>query len=78
MSKRSSTKKLSSNGKNLDSDLRVRVNDKDLKQFMKKSESVAGKPYQIFVRELISAFNDDRLRIIKTDGQKKNTIYVTR
>jgi retron-type reverse transcriptase len=73
-----STRKKPANGKNLDGELRVRTDEKELNDFMKKSEKIVGKPYQIFIREIITAFNEDRLKIVKPNGQKSNTVYVTR
>lgn len=54
----------------LDGDLRVRISSKELEIFQKKSQRVTGKPYQLFLREMITAFNDGRLRIIPTEEQR--------
>ncbi len=54
----------------LDGDLRMRMSQDDLEKFQKKSERVTGKPYQLMLREMITAFNDGRLRIIPTEEQK--------
>ena len=54
----------------LDGDLRIRANQKSLETFEKKSLAVTGKPYQMFIREIIDAFNEGRLRIIPTEEQK--------
>lgn len=54
----------------LDGDLRMRMSQTDLETFQKKSERVTGKPYQLMLREMITAFNEGRLRIIPTEEQK--------
>lgn len=54
----------------LDSDLRLRISTSALDTFQKKSMSVTGKPYQMFLREIIDAFNQGRLRIIPSTETK--------
>lgn len=56
----------------LKSDMHIRVSSSELDIFKKKSERVTGKPYQMLVREMITAFNDGRLRIVPTEEQKQN------
>ena len=54
----------------LDGDLRIRMSQQELDIFQKKSKRVTGKPYQLMLREMITAFNDGRLRIVPTEEQK--------
>lgn len=54
----------------LDGDLRMRMSQSELTIFQKKSLRVTGKPYQLLLREMITAFNDGRLRIEPTQEQK--------
>ena len=56
----------------LDGTLRMRVLQKELDIFMKKSPRITGKPYQMLIREFITAFNDGRLTIIATEEQKEH------
>ena len=55
----------------LDDDIRVRIASKELDIFKRKVKRVTGKPYQLFIREMIGAFNEGRLRIVPTEEQKK-------
>ena len=54
----------------LDGDLRMRMSQSELERFQEKSKLVTGKPYQLLLREMITAFNDGRLRITPTEAQK--------
>lgn len=54
----------------LDGELRIRMSKSELEIFQKKSLRVTSKPYQLMLREMITAFNDGRLRIIPTEEQK--------
>lgn len=54
----------------LEGDLRIRMSQSELNTFQKKSLLVTGKPYQLLLREMITAFNCGRLRITKTEEQK--------
>jgi len=58
------------NNEVLDGDLRMRMSQSELDIFQKKSKRVTGKPYQLLLREFITAFNDGRLRIVPTEEQK--------
>lgn len=51
--------------------LTVKMYKSDLGKFKTKSKAF-GKPYQIMLREIIEAFNNDRLRITPTDEQKES------
>lgn len=59
----------------LDGDLRVRVSKGDLAAFAEKSLRTTGKPYQLLMREIMVAFNEDRLRIIPTTEQQTGVLY---
>jgi predicted DNA binding CopG/RHH family protein len=61
------------NNSTLDGDLRIRINENELDIFTAKSKRATGKPYQTLLREIVTAFNDGRLRIIPTEEQK-NTV----
>ncbi len=54
----------------LDGYLRIRCEARELEIFKQKSQRVTGKPYQLFIREVMTAFNDGRLRIVPTEDQK--------
>lgn len=61
----------------LDSELRVRIKEKDLRKFVKKSLRETKKPYSVFIRELICAYNDGKLRIIDNENKLSENFYVT-
>lgn len=54
-----------------DDNLAVRIFKNDLALFKRKCDDI-GKPYQLMVREIVKAFNEDRVRIIPTDEQKES------
>ena len=66
---------MAEDGAKLDIHLQMRVNSQELKIFKKKSERTTGKPYPLLIREIITAFNDGRLRIIPTKDQQKGELY---
>lgn len=59
----------------LNEQLSVKVNDEELTNFTRKCEAELGKPYTHFLREIIKAYNEDRLRIIPTEDQKRGVLY---
>ncbi len=56
---------------NFDANLAIRINRDDLDTFKTKSTGL-GKAYQVVVREVIKAFNENRLQIIPTNEQKES------
>lgn len=54
----------------LDNDLKFRVNTDVLETFKKKSKDL-GKDHPVMIREIMTAFNEDRLKIVPTDAQKE-------
>ena len=64
----------------LDGKLALRIEQKELDIFIKKSKRQLKKPYQLFVREMILAFNEGRLRITPTEAQKNmlSEVYDTK
>lgn len=54
----------------LDDNLVVRCNSKRLKNFKRKAEQIASKPYTLVVRDIMDALNDNRLTITLAKGQK--------
>ena len=61
----------------LNGDLRVRVNELELNNFKDDAKSRTGKDYQVLIREIITAFNGNRLRIIPTEEQKETLKHNT-
>lgn len=55
----------------LDDKIQMRVRKQEFDIFKAKSKRVTGKNYDVFLREMITAFNDGRLRIELTDEQKE-------
>ncbi len=54
----------------LDDVLTVRINSKTKEDFKTKAGTL-NRGYQVLLREIVDAFNNDRVRIIPTDEQKK-------
>lgn len=61
----------------LDDELRVRIKTTDLSKFIKKSERETKKPYSVFIREIIQAYNDGNLRIVDSESKLNNSLYIT-
>lgn len=55
----------------LDDSLHVRISKQEKNIFKNKCKRI-GKPYQLLTREIVSAFNDGRLRIIPTETQSNS------
>ena len=60
----------------LDGNINMRANQTELDIFIAKSKRATGTPYQVLIREMITAFNDGRLRIIPTEAQKASLTYL--
>lgn len=56
-------------------DLRMRCDEEELNIFIAKAERVTGKLYTELMREIITAFNDDKLRIIPTKEYHAGILY---
>jgi len=59
----------------LNGDLRVRCDEQEIEIFKAKAKRVTGKHYSLLVREMITAFNDDKLRIIPTEEYQAGKLY---
>ncbi len=53
-----------------DETLNVRINSTEKADFMKKCSNM-GEEYYDILREMVTAFNEGRLKITPTDGQKQ-------
>lgn len=58
----------------LDDLLQVRVNGESYEKFKTNARVQMSKTHTVFIREIIDAFNDNRLRIIP----KESEVYVNR
>jgi len=54
-----------------DSYFAIRVDKKDITTFKNKNRDV-GKSFSSLIREIVKAFNENKLRIILTNEQRKN------
>lgn len=61
--------------KALEGQLRVRCDEQELDAFISKAERSTGKPYSTLIREIIRAFNDDKLRIMPTEDYHAGILY---
>ena len=57
--------------------LNIRMEESDLDLFRQRAKEVSGKPHQVLLREIITAYNDNRLRIIPT-GTQTEELYLDR
>lgn len=63
--------------KPLDDQLGIRINSDDKLALVEKCDKL-GSPYQVMLREFITAFTEDRLRIVvPKETLNKGGIYVT-
>lgn len=53
----------------MDDKVNVKIASQQLDQFKQKAEDI-GTPYQVLIRQMIQAFNEDRLIIKQTDKMK--------
>ena len=60
------------NDQSLNGNLHIRIGSDVLDTFKTKAFLATGKPHQLFLREIIHAFNEDRLRILPTEQQSKS------
>lgn len=59
----------------MDGGLHIRIEQKELDIFIKKSERITGRPYQMLIREMVTAFNSDKLRIKPTEPHHSGILY---
>jgi hypothetical protein len=59
------------NNQSLNDNLHIRIGSDVLDTFKTKAFLATGKPHQLLIREIIHAFNEDRLRILPTEQQSK-------
>lgn len=59
----------------LTGDLRVRCDEQEIEIFKAKAKRMTGKHYSLLVREIITAFNNDKLRIQPTEEYHAGTLY---
>lgn len=58
----------------MEGNLHIRLPQKSLDKFRKKAQAETSKPHQELLREIIEAFNNDRLRVM-TNDKKTGVLY---